>query len=553
MVRKTICVLTLMIWIGASVIQAQENPKKKTVNITSTFKPVLRDAVKINFNAAPPALDTSRPRLNYNIPSQYLYLSYQPSELRPVALQIDTARLLNNDNYIKVGIGNVHQPFVQAGFSFGDGKNTLFNIFGEGYASKGKLPYQKNNLFAVGLNGIVRTQSNLEWKGKLGFRGDGYYLYGFRPDTLKFNKEQLQQNFLTFEGDLALRNMIPTEYGLTYNPNIHVAVFTDNHQPSATEENTVLNLPLQKTIGENFAFGLGFTANITNYHIADRPAIQNNIYIVTPALTYKNNNLNLRAELDPSWSNGDFKLLPNLVANVTTNDKQFTFEAGYVGYYQKGTYQRYESINPWLAQPTSLINTRVEEAFGGFKGSINNHFSYNARISFVQYWNMPLFVNDSLDGKSFDIVNEINMKAVLIHGEIGYAQGELFTAKASLNLNNYSTKYQQKAWGLLPFEFNADLRWQIMKDLWIKGDLWLFDGAPYLGPDNLGHSSAGGADLSAGIEFRIARQVNLWLQMNNIFNDTYQRWNQYQVYGFNILGGIIFSFGQKNAPPGKIM
>jgi hypothetical protein len=166
---------------------------------------------------------------------------------------------------------------------------------------------------------------------------------------------------------------------------------------------------------------------------------------------------------------------------------------------------------------------------------------------------MPLFVNDSLDGKTFNIVNEVNMKAVLIHGEIGYTQGELFTAKASININNYSTKYQQKAWGLLPFEFNADLRWQIMKDLWIKGDLWLIDGAPYLGPDKLGHSAAGGADLSAGIEFRIARQVNLWLQMNNIFNDTYQRWNQYQVYGFNILGGIIFSFGQKNAAPGKIM
>ena len=553
MVRKIICFLSLITLIGGNLLHAQESPKKKTVNITSTFKPVLRDAVKINFSATPPAIDTSRPRLNYNIPAQFLYLSYQPAELRPVALRIDTARVLDNDNYIKVGIGNVHQPFVQAGFTFGDGKNTIFNIFGDGYSSKGQLPYQKSNLAAVGLSGIVRTKSDLEWKGKLGFRSDGYYLYGFRPDTLKFNKEELQQNFLTFEGDLALRNTIPTEYGLTYNPNMHVAVFTDNHQPSATEENTILNLPLQKTLGENFAFGLGFTADITNYHIADRPAIQNNIYTVSPALTYKNDNLNFKAELDPSWNNGDFKLLPNLLANVTTNDKQFTFEAGFIGYYQKGTYQRYESLNPWLAQPTSLINTRVEEGFGGFRGSINNHFSYAARLSFVQYWNMPLFVNDSLDGKTFDIVNEVNMKAVLIHGEISYTQGELFTAKAAVNINNYSPKYQNRAWGLLPFEFNADLRWQLLKDLWIKGDLWLFDGAPYLGADKNGHSGAGGADLSAGIEFRIARQVNLWLQMNNIFNDTYQRWNQYQVYGFNILGGIIFSFGQKNAQPGKIM
>src|SRR6516162_3564912 len=134
MERKIICFLTLISLMGGNLLQAQENPKKKTVNITSTFKPVLRDAVKINFSAAPPAIDTSRPRLNYNIPAQYLYLSYQPAELRPVALGIDTARVLDNDNYIKVGIGNVHQPFVQAGFTFGDGKNTLFNIYGDGYA-----------------------------------------------------------------------------------------------------------------------------------------------------------------------------------------------------------------------------------------------------------------------------------------------------------------------------------------------------------------------------------------------------------------------------------
>ena len=57
----------------------------------------------------------------------------------------------------------------------------------------------------------------------------------------------------------------------------------------------------------------------------------------------------------------------------------------------------------------------------------------------------------------------------------------------------------------------------------------------------------GGAafDLNAGAEFRITKNFNLWLQMNNIFNNKYERWNQYQVFGFNILGGIVYSFAQK--------
>jgi len=54
-----------------------------------------------------------------------------------------------------------------------------------------------------------------------------------------------------------------------------------------------------------------------------------------------------------------------------------------------------------------------------------------------------------------------------------------------------------------------------------------------------------GADMNAGVEFRITKLLNLWFQMNNIFNNKYERWHQYPVYGFNVLGGIIFSFGDK--------
>jgi len=526
-------------------VGAQDSTKRKTINITSSFKPVLRDAAKINFTAAPPPADTARPRLTYNIPSQFLFLTYQPLALRPLALQKDSAEGFKNDNYIKVGIGNVHQPYVKAGFSFGDGKTTLFNVFGEGFSSKGNLPFQKNNMVAVGVSGIVKTKNNLEWSGNLGFRGDGYYLYGFRPDTLKYNKEDLQQNFQTFEGGLALRNIVPTEFGLTYNPNIHLSVFTDNHNPKATEQNSVLNLPLKKTFGENFAFDLGFTANLTNYKLGGNPAIQNNLYYVSPAVSYKTSNLKIRGELTPSWDNSAFHLLPNVTADLTTDNKQFTFQAGWIGYYEKGSYQRFASINPWLAQPSELINTRVEEVFGGFRGSINNHFSYAAKVGVVQYWNMPLFVNDDLDGKTFPVRYELNLKSLMMHGEISYAQGEQFTATAALTINQYSPKHEQKAWGLMPLEFTTTLRWQLLKDLWIKGDLWAFDGAPFLGKGNSAHSGQGAFDLNAGIEFRIARQVNLWLQMNNVFNNKYERWNQYQVYGFNILGGVIFSFGEK--------
>src|SRR6185312_2300616 len=130
-------------------VYAQDTTKRKTIDITSSFKPVLRDAVKINFNAAPPAPDTSRPRLSYNIPAQYLFLSYQPGELKPVALQRDSINPWTNYNYIKVGAGNVHIPYVRAGFSFGDGRTSFLNAFVNELNSKGSMPFQKNGMTDV--------------------------------------------------------------------------------------------------------------------------------------------------------------------------------------------------------------------------------------------------------------------------------------------------------------------------------------------------------------------------------------------------------------------
>ena len=561
MVEKKTGGMKLFFLLGLAVLgsglsaHAQDTTKRRTIDITSSFKPVLRDAVKINFNAAAPVADTSRPRLTYTIPAQYLFLSYQPGEMKPVALPGDTLKPWENYNYIKVGAGNVALPFVQAGFSFGDGKTKSLNIFANQLTSKGSLPFQKNSLTDVKLMGTLKTENKLEWNGSLGFKNDDYYLYGFRPDTLKYAGSQLKQSFQTFEGKLSLRNTEPTEFGLIYHPNVQVSVFADNHNPKATEANTVLNLPLEKSFGKTFGFNLGATADLTHYSLPDVPTLpasqNNNIYYVTPAFLIKTPNLFLQASVIPSWDNSDFHLLPNFTADISTDNQRFTLLLGWLGRYDKGSYQRFESINPWLAQPGLLQNTRIQEWFAGFKGSLNSHFTYSAKAAFLTYNNMPLFVNDTVNGnKQFVIRYESYMRAVQMHGEVSYIQGENFSATAGVNLIHYSDlKTESKAWGLLPREFTANLKWQAFKDFWAKVDLFAFDGAQYRSGDGAGGYTSfkgdGAVDLNAGVEMRITRQLNLWFQMNNLFNKKYERWHQYQVYGFNVLGGIVFSFGQK--------
>jgi hypothetical protein len=529
---------------------AQDTTRRKTIDITSTFKPVLRDASKINFNAAPPVPDTSKPRMTYNIPSQNLLFKYVPTELKPVALLVDSVTAWQYSNFLKVGFGNVHQPYVKAGLSFGDGANTFFNIFADHYTSKGDLPFQKNSLTSVGAAATYKTRNDHEWNASLGFKSDDYFLYGFQPSTLPYEKNELKQRFQTIEGKINFRNTVPTEFGLTYNPSLRVAVMADNKDPRGSESNATLDLPLTKSFGGTFGFNLGVTADLTNYRREinnKRVTDNNNYYLIKPAITAKSNNFYVHAGIIPSWDNGDFHMLPNVMADVTTNDKKFTLLAGWIGYYNKGSYQRFASINPWLAQPDSmLLNDRVQELYAGIKGSLGDHFTYYGKAGVQQHRNVPLFVNDQVDGKTFLVLYEPRIDIINIHGEVAYTIGEQFTAKGGVTFNSFTRmKQEPKAWGMIPRELNLSLRWRILKDLWFNTELWSWDGAYYRTKTGDPEKGDAAFDFNAGAEFRITKNFNLWLQMNNIFNNKYERWNQYEVFGFNILGGITYSFNQK--------
>lgn len=538
--------LTGFISAAALVSMAQDSTKKRTIDITSSFKPVLRESSKLNFNANAPLQDTSRPRLNYNLPSEKLLFPYQAGELKPLAFSPDSGTAWTNSNYIKVGIGNIHQPLVKAGFSFGDGEYTFLNIFADHFSSKGKLQFQQHSESRIGGAITYRTPKNLEWNGNIGVSNSTYYLYG-GADDLPFTKDQLRQRFQSIDAKVGLRNIVPTEFGLTYEPSITISAMGDSRDFKGTETNMIVNAPVKKTLGKTTAFTLGVMADITNYRRENMDNINNNIIQIKPKLEFKTPNFYLQAGISPSWDNGDFYMLPNLMADIITNDQRLTLQVGWIGYFNKGTYQRFAAINPWLAQPDSLLNDRVNEIYAGFKGSSGNHFSYSAKIGFQKHHNIGLFVNNLVDEKDFELRYEPELTVINTHAEAQYTRGEEFSARATLDWNKFSKQDRYaEPWGLLPLELSTQLRWRAFKDLYIRAELWAFDGAKYFRSSNMeSYKGETGFDLNAGAEFRLTKNLNLWAQFNNILNNRYERWNRYEVFGFNVLGGVTYTFNQK--------
>ena len=397
----------------------------RTVVVTSQFAPSLKQTSKINFNAATPLPDSVRPTLNYNIPVSNLSLGYQSAPLKAMAENIDSNVHWQNANYLKVGYGNYTTPYLQTGLSFGDGVTSVINVNGKYVSSSPSSSLQDYSKLHLEGIGIFATRDNKnEWTGNLFLDNNTQYQYGFQPDTLKFSKDDLRQRFTTFGGKVSLRNKTANSYGISYNPSVSLDLFGDNH--NGKEDNFAFDLPVTKSITNVIDFNVGLSGDVTSYKTG-AVSIDNTIYKVTPSLSFQTPDVKITAGFSPSWSNSTFNLLPNFTFDAKINEEKFVLQGGWIGYYNKTSYESLANFNPWIVQPTELNNTLVKEEYAGFKGSAGDHLTYNARVSYLKINNQPLFVNDTLTGKSFNILYEETMHDLRIHGELGYTVSEQFS------------------------------------------------------------------------------------------------------------------------------
>ncbi len=545
---KSLYIIPLFLFsINAMAQKAKDTtPTTQVIKVKSTFKPVLRNTNKESFYATPPSIDSSKPTLNYNVPSQNLFFSYQPVPLKPVAMNIVNTTIWENNNYIKVGFGNLRTPYASAGFSFGDGTSTSLGIFADYINSNGKIKYQDYSKIGLSAQGSKTTPTGFEFKSKLSYQLDDYNNYGYDASIYNFAKKDIDQKLQTIAFSAGFRNTIPTEFGLNYNPTLSAAIFSDNKKGSET--NLVITAPLVKNIGKNLSFKLGLSADFT-FHKTPILSTSNNIFYVMPAVQYKTAKLSINGGVTPAWDNGKLNILPDVTADFQIKQgKKYVAQLGWLGYYNKGTYQRWAGINPYISQPRALFNTKVNEIFAGFKGTSGSHIVYAVKAAYVGYNSMPLFLNDTGSGKNYTVIKESQLDAVQLHTEVGVIEKEVFHLTAGFNFNSFiNLKDNAKAWGLLPLEATASLRWQLFKDFWLKSDAFIWEGALFKTPSNLQVRMPFVLDLNAGVEFKVAKQLNVWFQANNLIDNQYQRWRNYEVYGLNILGGVKYTFANKKA------
>lgn len=520
---------------------AQDTTRRQTIEITSEYKPDLRKTVKVDLYATPITGDTGAIRMAYHIPAQNLFFAYEPSALRPLTLQTDSVVNLGNRNRIKAGFGNFKTPYANAYLGFGDGKTGMLNLYGDYISSRGKIEHQDFSEFSIKGTGSLFTAGH-EVYGGVGFAQHEYYTYGYDHEVYSYEKEDLRRSYQDFSVRIGAKNVETNSVGINYDPHIEIHAFTRENK--ADENSLEFFLPADKQFGENVSARLEVNGVLSSYQIKNNDLkVNNNVIGIAPQVAFANEILKLNAGATPTWNNGEFHMLPNLYAQFRIAENTFLFQGGWIGRFITNNFRTLSERNPYIQDPIFMDFTKEVQYYGGIKANISSHFNLNAKVAYLNYKNLPLFQNDDFDGKTFLITNEKNVNNFQIHGDINYINQDKFTLTAGVDLNSYTgLKENSHAWGLFPLEVKSSLRWYAFEQLLLKADLAAFSGAKAQRPGGDVKTLKGGTDLSLGAEFKLTEQFSVWGDFNNVLNSKYERWNQYPVYGFQVLGGLIFRF-----------
>lgn len=537
-VRHSLLLVSLMYGTAAMAQRGADTVLKgSTIEVTQSYKPRVKQAPKPEWKPQLPAVDTSRPRLNFDVPQQTLYYAYNSTPLRPLALGKNmNARPF--PNYIKVGGGNLNTIYADAGIGGIYGKDYETAIHLSHISQKGKILNQQSSLTGLEAAGDVHRKAE-DWHGGVSAFHNRYHYYGYDHVLYNYEKEAVQQAYTSVALNGGLDNRKDTSADFTYTPDVAVSYYAARYNTS--EISARLNAPITYNINRNLGLHLGVSGAVTSYK-ADTITQSNNYIIAAPGVKLSIKDFNGHALAGFGLGkDGNTYFLPDVLLALDLPNISMKVSGGWQATLRQNTYEQLTTENPYLMSHYQVVQTKRDEIFLQAQGSGGDHFSYSGRVSWWNYVDLPTFLNDTGDTKAFYIrYQDVQALAVQISGR--YHVANRWSAGLTAELFSFLNSTDQFVWHEPATRITADAAFNITPKLTASAFFYFLGGIHARDVAYNAITLNPAADLSLGAEYLIIPRLSVFAQVNNVLNNKYQRWYNYQVYGFNIYGGLRLKF-----------
>jgi hypothetical protein len=542
--RSSIVITSIALLLFPLGIMAQQRTagdtvlKGTTIEVIQSYKPEVKQVPKPEFTPDLPPRDTSRPVFTYVVPQQTLFYTYSSLPLRPLALGRDTSKL-PFPGYLKLGGGNLSTIYVDGGIGNLKGDNYETAIHLHHLSQEGKVKNQKVSLSGIEAEGTLHTNSNA-WRLSLEGLRNQYHYYGYDHYLHDYSGDTVQQTFTGVNATIDVKNEEENRAGINYHPRAGFGVYMDKHD--ASERTVLFDLPISKTIDTSMTVGIGLAGALTSFESPVK-TISNNIFQVTPVVNYHYGGFRGKLGLYPTFgSNGNSFILPDVDMQFRIPNTSFTIGGGWEAGLRQNTYKQLSSYNPYVFNVYETRQTRTDEVFGQVQVSAGNHISLSGKVSWWEFSNLPLFMNDSGDRKNFYILYDETVNAMSVQAAVQYQVATNLSVGVSAIFFNYYKSTYNRVWHEPGVRVKGDLMWKPIPALTITGYATVLDRIYALNAIHQEVKLDGVFDIGAGVEYQIIPRLSAFVNVNNLLNDKYQRWYGYASYGANIYGGLRLKF-----------
>ena len=581
--KKYSFVLILIMSLGQ--VFSQKKPKKKdsiveVINVITSYTPTISDAFKIKKTPKIILSNTiSKKKLSYSIFSAPVASTFVPKSGVVKGIDVGKKERLF-DNYLALGFGNYTTPFIEFFLHQNRKFETDYGIYLKYTSSENgvKNTFLNNEFSTLNLGGFyLKEERGFTWKIGGNMYQKQYNWYGlpnisFDNNTINSIAAKQTYGFYEVESEVVFED--------SYFDNIKGALSLFDDKFGSKEVGFLLKPSLKIPLGF-ISKNLSELELQTNINYLQGEFEQN--YLNNSNIKYSFFNLGIHPVYRVNWNKLSIKLgskiyLTSDIKNSLTDilaypDLEITypvitnlinFYAGASGDLHMNSFQNFSEQNPFVSPTLFLTQTNEQyNLFGGINGIISSNISFNVKASYKSDEDHALFVRNNSKsngvfnastsllgyeyGNSFNVFYD-DISTLSIFGEIEIDASKRFSIGATIQINSYSTTFQQEAWNLPKIE--GAIYGKYKNNNWYANANIFFVGSrmdvQYNGtfPSTIASIESLDAftDMNLNGGYHFSDFFSAFVKLNNILGIDYDRYANYNVLGLQALAGITYKF-----------
>ncbi len=567
--------------------------KTEVVNVVTSYVPKITDAFKIKQKPQiEHTKETQKKALEYTIFSVPVASTFIPKS--GVMKKIDLGKKEEfYPNYFALGFANKMTPFFEASIRKNENYDSEFGADLKFLLSSNPIENSQLNstYYTMGLK-LFYTQYEryYNWKAGINASRNKHNWYGL-PENISFTDATISR----IEPEQAYNSIhvfgeVIFDDSFISSANTKVSLFSDILSSSEFEfdADATFKFPLDviyrdlndleiKTtltyLGTKFEKSyLKSTTNSNNSNNSDGLKHSFFTFGIHPSYEFLAHDISVKIgaktyfSMDIENSQNNIFVYPDVEISYPIVKEYLTIFLGASGDLKTNSYQSLANENPYISPTQKLLQTNEKyNAFAGFRGKLPNQFSYHLKASYADIENNAfssiqqsksngknIAGTDAFSFLGYDYGNSFNTEydditKVSFFGELAFDGFKNMSLGINGQFNQFTLTNELAPWNTpeIKGEFFATYKthkWYAGTNLFFVGERKAkeYNVIPETTFKTIDLESYFDINLNGG--YHISDSFSVFLHLNNILNTDYQRFNNFNVQGFQAMGGLSWKF-----------